>query len=86
MYYAFSGSLDLTAKGKRVYSVHCAATAAAVVNIRDGSVTGPIVVPLQIPINTSKEITYSAPPGLLFPAGPYVQVVSGTVTGSLDVA
>ena len=85
MYYAFAATLDLTTKGKRLCSVHCAASAAAVVNLRDGGVAGPIVVQLQIPISTSKEIAYALPGGLVFSAGCYVQVVSGTVVGSVDL-
>jgi hypothetical protein len=87
VYYAFTGNLDLTAPGKskRIHAIHCAATAAAVVNIRDGAVGGPIIVQLQIPINTSKEVVYSAPPGLAVPGGVFVHVASGTVVGSVDL-
>jgi hypothetical protein len=37
------------------------------------------------PINTSKEIAYNMPLGLVFSGGCYVQVVSGTVVGSVDL-
>ena len=85
MYQLVTTSVDLTAKGRRLYSWHFRATAAAVINIRNGTVSGDIVVPINLAITTSASQSYNDPRGLTFPAGVYVEVVSGTVVGSVDV-
>jgi hypothetical protein len=85
LYYAFTADTDLTTKPKRVSAIHCSAGTAAVVNLRNGSVSGDIVVQLRIPANESKEVRYGPPRGLVFPAGLFVDVVSGTVVGSVDL-
>lgn len=85
MYQLVTTSVDLTAKGKRLYSWHFRATAAAVINIRNASVSGDIVIPINLAVDTSASQAYDGQRGLAFPAGVYVQVVSGTVLGSVDV-
>lgn len=85
-YYLVTGSTDLTTKGRAIASWHFRATAAAVVNIRNASVTGDIVIPINLALDTSDGQSYSVPGGCpIFPNGVYVQVVSGTVVGSVDI-
>ena len=88
--YAVTASVDLTGagKGKRVASWHFSNTgAAAVINIRDGSVSGTRYIQIQLAATTtSASQAYSLPGGApLFPAGVYVEVVSGTIIGSVDI-
>lgn len=70
--------------GKRLASVHLAATAAAVVELCDGTAATPLIQ-FQIPINTSKEVVYSQPMPV-FPNGLHVELVSGTLgRGCVDL-
>lgn len=85
MYYTVTASTDLTAKPKRLKSWHFRATAAAVINLRNGGVGGDIVVPINLAITTSASQSYPSPEGLAFPQGVYVEVASGTVVGSVDL-
>lgn len=86
MFYTVTANTDLTTKGKRLYSWSFSNTVAAgVINLRDGGVAGPIVVQIQLAIGASQAMAYDGTRGLLFPNGPFVQVVSGTVVGSVDV-
>lgn len=66
----------------RLFAWHVKATAAAVVNIRDGGAAGPIVIPLEIGANVAVGDNYEHP--LVSTNGWYVEVVSGTVVGSLS--
>lgn len=84
-YYLVTADTDLTTKGRRLTAWHFRATAAAVVNIRNGSVTGDIVIPINLAIDTSASQTYSDPRYQEFPDGVFVDVVSGTVVGSVDI-
>ncbi len=84
-YYLVTASTDLTGKGRRLASWSLRATAAAVVNIRNGSVSGDKVVPINLALNASASQAYPEPQGLIFPNGIYVEVVSGTIEGSLDI-
>lgn len=78
--------LDLTSKGKRLASWHMSSAAATVtVNLRNGSASGDIVAQIQLAANTSASQAYSMPTGLLFPNGLFVDWVTGTVTGSVDL-
>jgi hypothetical protein len=87
MYYTVTADTDLTTKPKRVMSWHFAETAAAVAQVllRDGSVTGPIVARINLAASTSASQSYDAPHFLLFPAGLFVDVLAGTVVGSVDL-
>lgn len=78
---------DLTTKPKRVNNWHFAETAAgaAVVLLRDGSVSGPIYARINLAASTSASQSYSHPEGWLFPNGLFVDVLSGTVVGSVDL-
>ena len=59
---------------------------AGVINLRNGSVSGDIVVPINIPVNTSDGQSDEARRGcLVFPAGLFVDVVAGTIVGSVDL-
>ena len=84
-YHLVTGSTDLTTKGRRLNSWSLRATTAAVVNIRNASVSGDIVIPINIALNASASQAYPTPQGLVFPAGVYVEVVSGAVVGSVDI-
>jgi len=84
-YYVVSASTDLSAKGKRLRSWDLRATAAAVVNLRNGGASGDIVVPINMAITTSASQAYPSPGGKLFPLGVYVEVASGTIVGSVDI-
>lgn len=86
MYYTVIADTDLTTKGKRLYAWHFSCSVAAgVINLRNGSVTGDIVAQIQLAIGASKEMAYDGTRGLAFPAGLFVDVVSGTIVGSVDV-
>lgn len=78
---------DLTvAKGKRLRSWHISnITAAAVINFRNGSVSGDIVAQIQLAIGTSASQAYDRGNELMFPQGLFVDHVSGTITGSVDL-
>ena len=79
---------DLTSKPKYLAAWHFRATGSAgVINLRNGSVSGDIVVPINIPVNTSDGQSYKAPGGyLLFPGGLFVDVVgAGSIVGSVDL-
>ena len=58
-------------------------TAAAVVELREGSVTGKVVKYLPLAIGESAMIVFDKPIYLAFPGGCYVKEVSGSVTGVL---
>jgi hypothetical protein len=49
------------------------------------SASGDIVIPLNIGLNVSASQAYPTPQGIVFPDGVYVEVVSGTVVGSVDI-
>lgn len=83
-----TGNTDLTTKGKRVLSWHfeenAVTPAAARVLLRNGSATGDVIVPIRLAASDSKGGDYSN--GLGFPLGVFVEVVTGTVRGSVDIA
>ena len=58
-------------------------TAAAVVELREGSVTGKVVKYLPLAIGESAFVVFDKPIYLAFPGGCWVQEVSGSVTGVL---
>ena len=80
-----TGDTDLTAPGipKRVSSWHFASAAGATINLRDGSVSGDIIAQIQLAVGTSASQSYDRP--LLFPAGLFVDVVTGTIVGSVQL-
>ena len=81
-------NVDLTGtgKGKRITSWHFSnTTAAAVINIRDGSVTGTRYIQIQLAVAASASQAYMQQSAPLFPNGVFVEVVSGTVVGSVDL-
>jgi len=85
-YYLVTGDVDLTTKPKKLASWHFSNTvAAAVINLRNASVTGDIVVQIQLAIGTSASQAYSHPNEPFFPDGLFVDVVSGTIVGSVDL-
>lgn len=85
--FTITADTDLTAgKPKRLASWHFRATVAAVVYLRNGSVTGDIIVPIQLATNTTASQTYGMGEGrIFFQDGLYVDVVSGTVLGSVQL-
>ena len=85
-YFLVTADTDLTAKPKRLASWHFSNTvAAAVINLRNGSVSGDIVAQIQLAVNTSASQAYDLPTGLAFPLGLFVDVVTGTIVGSVDL-
>lgn len=86
--HTFTTSRDLTS-APRVGSVlgfHVAETAgaAAVVRLRDGSVTGAIFSEVRLPsVTGGNSVHFAANRPMLFPKGLYVEV-SGTVVGSIQ--
>ena len=88
--FAVTGSTDLNGKGKRVVSWHFANTGvAATINIRDGSVTATRYIQICLPVGSttpeSKALAYGQQSAPLFPNGVYVEVLSGTIVGSVDL-
>ena len=86
-YQLVTASVDLTTKGKALLSWHFEETAGAVARIalRNGSASGDVVVPIRLAASDSKGGAYGAAPGFIFPNGVYVEVVTGTVRGSVDI-
>jgi hypothetical protein len=86
-YYLVTADTDLTTKGRRVANWHFAETAAAVAQVllRNGSVSGDIVARINLAASTSASQAYDGPRFLEFPAGCFVDVLAGTVVGSVDV-
>jgi hypothetical protein len=77
-------NVDLATKGRRLASWQFSnITAAAVVNLRNGTVTGDKVVQVQLTAPSSASQSYDTP--LIFPLGVFVEIVSGTITGSVDL-
>jgi hypothetical protein len=77
--YTQTATTDLTAKGKRLASVHIATTGtASVVNLNDG-VGGTTRFQFNGPINTDKTLVFDGPSSPVFPNGVQVQLSSGTV-------
>lgn len=87
-YYLVTADTDLTTKGKRLMSWHFAETAgaAAKIALRNASVTGDIVAQVNLAANGSSSQAYASPQYLVFPAGLFVDVLSGTVVGSVDLS
>lgn len=86
-YYLVTADIDLTAKPKRLMNWHFAETAAAVAQVllRNGSVSGDIVARINLAASTSASQAYSGPDYLFFPAGLFVDVLAGTIVGSVDL-
>lgn len=81
-------NVDLTGlnKGKRICSWHFSnVTAAAVINMRDGSVTGTRYIQIQLAIGSSASQAYSQQSAPLFPNGVFIEIVTGTIVGSVDL-
>jgi hypothetical protein len=77
-------NVDLTTKGRRLASWQFSnITAAMVLNLRNGSVGGDIVARINLPVTTSASQSYDTP--LIFPLGVFVEIVTGTVVGSVDL-
>lgn len=88
MYYLVTADTDLTGlgKGKRLAAWHFDCTVAAgEILLRNGSVSGDIVIPIRIATNASAGQAYSGPEYILFPQGLFVDVVSGTIRGSVEL-
>lgn len=84
-YHLVTADTDLTTTGKkRLASWSFESTVAAGdIKLRNGSVSGDIVVTIRIAIGESKSESYDVP--LIFPGGLFVDVVSGTVVGAVDL-
>jgi len=78
---------DLTAKLKRVSNWHFAETAAAVAQVllRNGSASGDIYARINLAASTSASQAYPGPDYWMFPQGLYVDVLAGTVVGSVEL-
>ena len=86
--FAVSGSTDLTGpnRGKRVCSWHFSNTGApATINLRDGSAGGTRFAQIQLATGTSASQSYVQRSAPLYPNGLYVEVVAGTIVGSVDL-
>lgn len=53
-------------------------------NLRDGSVSGPIVARVNLAGSSSASQAYKRP-GLTFPSGVFVECPSGVIVGSVDI-
>jgi hypothetical protein len=89
MYFTQTASTDLTTKGRRLcsYNVSETAGAAAIVNLRDGSVTGPIVIQLRFAavVGGSTQTATFSWPFLPFPAGLYLEKNAGAIQATVDI-
>jgi hypothetical protein len=85
---AGTGPCLLLGKGKRCHSWALATTTATagIINIRDGSASGPIMARVNLAGNASASQAAKGPPHLLLaPAGFVVEIVQGVIVGSLDL-
>lgn len=81
-------NVDLTGtgKGKRICSWHFSnITAAAVINIRDGSASATRYIQIQLAVGASASQAYGQQSAPLFPNGVFIEIVSGTIVGSVDL-
>jgi hypothetical protein len=87
--YAFSTSLDLTGagKGRRLASWALSqGVGTNTVNFRNGSLTGAILMQLQLGASSSRFQSYDQAGLPVFPAGLFVEVTSaGLNAGSVDL-
>jgi len=85
--YPFTASTDLTTKGKRLASFNCSqGTGGQTVNFRNGSITGTIMLQVQLNTTTSQSVAYTQAGLPTFPAGLYVEVTgTGFNTGCVDL-
>jgi hypothetical protein len=83
--FTFTGSVDLSTKPKRLGGWHLSQGAGVqTVNLRNGSLTGPIMVQVQLPATTSASQSYDVLP--IFTGGVYVEVVgTGFTVGSVNL-
>lgn len=85
--YTVTADTDLTALGKpkslRAWSFE-STVAAGDIKLRNGSVTGDIYVTIRVAVGDSKAQEYSHP-GIIFPLGCFVDVVAGTIVGSVTL-
>lgn len=75
-------------KGETLPLVGIATTTATagIINIRDGSASGPIMARVNLAGNASASQAAKGPPHLLLaPAGFVVEIVQGVIVGSLDL-
>jgi hypothetical protein len=80
----FTDDVSLVGRGQRLASWHLSAGAAALVNFRRGSVSGPIQFQVQLPLNTSASQAYPSP--LYFgPEGLFVECSVAINAGCVDV-
>lgn len=86
---AFNVDLTAPGKGKRLRNWHFSVTVApAVIRLRDGSLTGPIVAEIQLAFPASASQVYPTGSDLVFNAGLFVEVASGgtsVLKGSVDI-
>lgn len=88
-YYTTTASVDLTTKGRwlRAFNVAETAGSPAIVNLRNGSVSGDIVIQLRFPTlagGSDRTVSFGSP-GLNFPTGLYLEKNSGTIQASVDL-
>jgi hypothetical protein len=82
--YTQSSTTDLTAKGKRLSSIHILSTAGGVVQLKDG-VGGTVRMTFNVGAGADKSQAWNAPALPVFPKGIQV-VISGTdATATLDI-
>jgi len=85
--FAFTASIDLTTRGKRLASWHLSqGTGAQTINFRSGSVGGTIIFQVQLVATSSASQSYSHPNLPAIPGGLYIEVVgTGLNAGSVDL-
>lgn len=83
--HTFTADLNLTSAPlvRSIMGFHIAETAgaAAEVRLRDGGASGDIFVQVNLAADESRHVPFSRP--VIFPAGVFVDVVSGSVQGGI---
>jgi hypothetical protein len=85
MLVTFTDDVDLTGRGKRIQSIFGSSGATAnIIRLRKTNLAGAIQVEIQVPINSSKEVSLNNP--LFQNEGWFVEVAPGTTfQGSVEI-
>lgn len=85
---AIAGSVDMTGVARYLNAWHFAENAGSPaicrILIRDGGLSGTVMVDIRIAASESKSQSYAKP--LFFPSGIYIQQSAGTIRGGVDTA
>jgi hypothetical protein len=85
MVVTFTDDIDLTARGKRVASVNIVTSVATTVNIRRGSLTGPIVWQIVFAAAGLAQFHFSWSQPIYVAEGVFVECTAALAHGAIDL-